>query len=62
MENPEPPAEDVQEILDLLMKNSAWLNMPEKRKEFWINIREHKDKEDIVEMNKWRMKYGMRPA
>lgn len=59
---PEPKAEDVVKILDLVVKDSHWLNQPERHGVHWEGIRVHKDKHDIEELNKWRRKYGMTPA
>jgi len=62
IQEPEPNAKDVMEILDLLVKNSHWLNQPERRGPHWESIREFKNKKDLAELNVWREKYGFKPA
>lgn len=59
IEKPDPTADDVEEIIELLLKNSSWINSPEKQGPFWEGIKEHIDKKDIEEMNRWRQKFGM---
>jgi hypothetical protein len=57
-----PVKEDIDELLDLILKNSNWLNKPERKKDFWPAIREIMSAEDIAELNEFRKKYGMPPA
>jgi len=57
-----PIVKDVDELLDLIVKNSPWLNQPERRAPFWPAIREHKDPKDIEELNFWRKKFGLPDA
>lgn len=57
-----PPEKDIEKILDLIVKNSPWLNQPERRGAFWPGIKQHKDPKDIEELNLWRKKFGLPPA
>lgn len=57
-----PPEKDIEEILDLIVKNSHWLNRPERRAPSWKHIKPYKRTEDIEELNKWRAKFGLPPA
>jgi hypothetical protein len=45
--------------MDLLIKNSLWLNHPERRVRFWQSERQYKSPEQIEELNKWRKKFGL---
>jgi len=57
-----PVKEDIDELLELILRNSYWLNEPERNKDFWPAIRERMPKEDIAELNEFRKKLGMPPA
>jgi hypothetical protein len=57
-----PVKEDIDELLELILKNSYWLNEPEREKDFWPTIRERMSGEDIAELNEFRKKFGMPPA
>lgn len=57
-----PPEKDIEQILDLIVKNSYWLNQPERRAPFWDIQKRYKSPEDIEELNKWRAKFGLPPA
>jgi len=58
----EPPEKDIEQILNLIVKNSSWLNQPERRAPFWQHIKPYKPIENIEELNKWRTKFGLSPA
>ncbi|MGD0551781.1 MAG: hypothetical protein ABSB25_03935 [Sedimentisphaerales bacterium] len=53
---------DIEQILCLIVKNSYWLNQPERHAPFWDQIKPHKPSEDIEELNKWRAKFNLPPA
>jgi len=57
-----PIEKDIEHILELIVKDSYWLNEPERRKEFWEIEREYKSEEQIKELNTWRQKVGLPPA
>lgn len=59
MTDPHPPAEDVKDILDLLIKNSCWLNHPEHRGDFWLSERQQRSTSELEELNLWRQKFGL---
>lgn len=54
-----PPEEDIEQILELIVKNSYWLNTPERRAPFWQAEKQYKSPEQIEELNKWRAKFGL---
>jgi hypothetical protein len=56
------PEKDIEKILCLIVKNSNWLNQPERHAPFWQNIKPHKPIENIEELNKWRTKFNLPPA
>lgn len=60
--NVKPKTEDIDEILSLVLKNSPWINQPELQPAFWPDIRKHKSKEEIDELNHWRHNLGMPDA
>ncbi len=53
---------DIEEILCLIVKNSYWLNQPERHAPSWQHIKPHKPIKDIEELNKWRTKLNLSPA
>jgi len=57
-----PVKKDIEELLDLIVKDSCWLNEPERRAPFWQDIRPYRSAEDIAELNKWRAKFNLPPA
>lgn len=57
-----PIVKDIDELFDLIVKNSYWLNQPERRAPFWDIQKRYKSPEDIEELNKWRAKFGLPPA
>lgn len=57
-----PVKKDIEELLELIIKNSYWLNQPERRAPFWQQIKPHKPIENIEELNKWRTKFNLPPA
>jgi len=57
-----PITKDIDELLDLIVKNSFWLNQPERRAPFWPLIRQHRDPKDIEELNFWRRKFDLPDA
>lgn len=57
-----PPKKDIEQILNLIVKYSYWLNQPERRAPFWQQIKPHKAREDIEELNRWRAKFNLPPA
>lgn len=56
------PKKDIEKILDLIVKNSNWLNQPERHSPFWPQIKPYKPIKDIEELNKWRTKFNLPSA
>jgi hypothetical protein len=54
-----PIQKDIEYMMDLLIKNSHWLNKPERRDQFWQSQKKYEPPEQIAELNKWRNKFGM---
>lgn len=54
-----PIERDIDHILDLIVKDSYWLNKPERRPLAWDTIKKTKSSEEILELNQWRKKFGM---
>jgi hypothetical protein len=57
-----PVKKDIQHILDLIVKNSHWLNQPEHYGDYWAATRQHMDPQEIEELNKWRAKFNLPSA
>lgn len=57
-----PIEKDIDHILDLIVKDSPWLNHPERRGELWKDERQYKSEEYLNELNTWRQKFGLPPA
>jgi len=54
----QPIEKDIDKLLDMIEKNSDWLNEPEIN-QFWPMLRKHKPKKEIDELNSYRKKFGM---
>lgn len=54
-----PIEKDIDKLLDLIAKNSYWLNKPERKKDFWPAIRQTISEEDITELNEFRKRFGL---
>ncbi|MGA2916069.1 MAG: hypothetical protein ABSE89_08610 [Sedimentisphaerales bacterium] len=54
-----PIEKDIDHILDLIVKDSYWLNEPERNQQFWQICKTTKSSEEILELNQWRKKFGM---
>ena len=50
---------DIEAILDGLVKDSRWLNEPERQYQHWPQIRKTKSVEELNILNKYRAKFGM---
>jgi len=57
-----PIEKDIDKLLDLVVKNSSWLNQPEFMKEHWPDIRRDLSEEQLQELNTWRDKFGLPSA
>lgn len=57
-----PVEKDIDNLLDLIVKDSYWLNEPERKKDFWPAIKQHTDPQEVDELNLWRKKFGLPPA
>jgi hypothetical protein len=58
----DPETADIDRVLDLIARNSNFVNLPERRSGTWSNLREHTSPEQLAEMNRWRQKFGLPPA
>jgi len=54
-----PIEKDIDHLLDLIVKDSYWLNEPERRPLDWEALKKTKSSEEILELNQWRKKFGM---
>jgi len=54
-----PVKEDIDELLDLILEHSYWLNEPERMKDFWPAMRQRMSHEELAELNEFRSKFGM---
>ena len=57
-----PVEKDIDNLLDLIVKDSYWLNEPECNKPFWPAIKQHTDPQEVDELNVWRRKFGLPDA
>lgn len=57
-----PIEKDIDKLLDLIVKDSYWLNEPEEKAQFWPELRKLMSKEEVTELNEFRKKFGMPPA
>lgn len=57
-----PIEKDIDHILDLIAKDSTWVNQPERSGAFWKDLRQYKSEEYLKELNTWRQKFGLPPA
>lgn len=57
--NGKPVEKDIDKLLNLIVKDSYWLNEPELKKEFWSILRETKSEEEIRELNEYRKRFRM---
>lgn len=56
---PQPPAPDIEQLLDAVAKNSPLLDMPEKQPEGWLDYRERLSEEKWALLNHYRKKFGL---
>ncbi|GAH36879.1 unnamed protein product, partial [marine sediment metagenome] len=54
-----PIEKDIDKLLDLIVKDSYWLNEPERKKDFWPAIRQTKSQAEITELNEFRKRFGL---
>lgn len=52
-----PIEKDIDKLLDLIVKNSHWLNQPEFMKEHWPESRQEILEEELRDLNTWRKKF-----
>lgn len=57
-----PIEKDIDHLLDLIVKDSFWLNHPDIKKQYWKDERQHISEEELQELNNWRKKFGLPPA
>jgi hypothetical protein len=57
-----PIEKDIDHILDLIAKDSTWVNQPERSGAFWKDLRQYKSEEYLKELTTWRQKFGLPPA
>lgn len=54
-----PIEKDIDHLLNLIVKDSYWLNEPERDPTGWQYVKDAKAKGEIAELNKWREKLGL---
>ncbi|MGA2092371.1 MAG: hypothetical protein ABSH16_03045 [Sedimentisphaerales bacterium] len=54
-----PIEKDIDQLLDLIVKDSYWLNQPERYPMRWQCAKDARTKPEIAELNKWRQKFGL---
>ena len=54
-----PIEKDIDCLLDLIVKDSDWLNEPERNPSVWQYIKPKHTQEEISELNKYRQKFGL---
>lgn len=57
-----PIEKDIDKLIDLVVKNSNWLNRPELMEEHWPDMRQDASEEELRDLNTWREKFGLPPA
>jgi hypothetical protein len=57
-----PIEKDIDHLLDLIVKDSFWLNRPERRGKFWPTLRQYITPEYLQELNRFRKKFGLPSA
>jgi hypothetical protein len=57
-----PIEKDIDRLLDLVIKNSNWLNQPELMKEHWPDIRQGLSEEQLRALNTCRERFCLPPA
>lgn len=56
-----PIEKDIEKLIDLVVKNSNWLNRPELMEEHWPDMRKDFEQEELHDLNIWRRKFGLSP-
>jgi len=56
------PTTDIENLLDLIAKNSEAVNMPERQPEYWEHFKESRSEEEIKILLAMRKKFGLSPA
>ena len=54
-----PIERDIDHLLDLIVKDSYWLNEPERNPIAWQCVRPQKTREELDELNIYRQKFGL---
>ncbi len=54
-----PVQPDVEELLDLIARDSAVLNMPEQQPEFWPMYKDNISAKEMTVLNQYRSKFGL---
>jgi len=57
-----PIEKDIDKFIDLVVKNSNWLNKPEIMEEHWSDMRQDTSEEELRDLNTWREKFNLPPA
>ncbi len=53
---------DIEVVLDRIAQDSALLNMPEQRRDFWPHYRRNLSESEMEKLNKYRKKFGLPPV
>ena len=54
-----PIETDIAHLLDLIVKDSSWLNQPERNPQAWQICKKTRSSAEILDLNQWRKKFGM---
>lgn len=57
-----PIEKDIDHLLDLIVKDSYWLNEPERNPISWQCVKPQKTKEELAQLNMYRQKFSLPPA
>ena len=57
-----PIEKDIDHLLDLIVKDSYWLNEPERNPIAWQCVKPQKTKEELAQLNVYRQKFILPPA
>jgi hypothetical protein len=52
----------IDKLLDLVAKDSYWVNQPETRKQWWQIDRQGMTDEELTDLNEWRTRFNLPPA
>ena len=57
-----PGPRPIDNLLDIVAKNSKWITEPERKGDMWQVLRKYKPQEELKELNEWRKRLGLLPC